>query len=85
MNNQEQMLRMLTQLTWSENEQTACQASKIMNFEISFDDAMKHSGGFMRAVLSGDRELAMKLADSDNKHALIYADAIDTNMEDMSL
>ena len=63
-------IRMLEKLTWSENKQTACQAEKILTFEIYEDDALAFSGGFMKAVLLGDRDKAIKLADRSNFIAL---------------
>ena len=60
---------MLHQLQFSKNYVTAYHAQNILMGRVSETQARAY-GGFMNAVLDGNYELAIKLADSDNLECL---------------
>ena len=60
---------MLKVLVKSENLLTAVHAEQILNGAMSNEQA-RSCGGFMNAVLDGDYERALRLADKDNLNAL---------------
>lgn len=61
---------MLKQLTKSNNHIVRDYSEKILSGELDVEQYKKMAGGFMKAVLSGNREDAFARADSDNKKAL---------------
>ena len=61
--------QMLEVLVNSENLLTAMHSAQILQGEMSYECSLS-LGGFMTAVLNGNYELAIKLADSDNLECL---------------
>lgn len=62
--------QMLSLLMFSKNEIVAGKALKIISGEMSIQEELKYCGSFMKAVLTGDYEQALRRADADNYFAL---------------
>lgn len=61
---------MLFLLTSSKNELIAQKAQKIIFGVTTIEEELKYCGSFLRCVLTGDYETALRRADSDNYFAL---------------
>lgn len=61
---------MLLKLTRSNNELIADKARRIIEGVTTSEEELKYCGSFLRAVLNGDYEEALRRADSCNYQAL---------------
>jgi hypothetical protein len=67
--------QMIEALAKSNNEIVADKCKRILNRELSIEDALDTSGSFMTYVLKGMYKEAIQVADTHNKIALyIYKD-----------
>ena len=67
--------QMIEALAKSNNEIVADKCKRILNGELSIEDALEYSGSFMTYVLKGMYKEAIQVADAENKIALyIYKD-----------
>ena len=71
---------MIEALAKSNNEIVADKCKRILNGELSIEDALEYSGSFMTYVLKGMYKEAIQVADTHNKIALyIYKDENNLN------
>jgi hypothetical protein len=76
--------QMLTALCGSKNQLTKNIANRIINAETTVTDELaRNHGAFLTAVLKGNYETAMRLADSDNKDALTEKRFTETTILDI--
>lgn len=67
--------QMIEALAKSNNEIVANKCKRILNGELSIEEALESSGSFMTYVLKGMYKEAIQVADAENKIALyIYKD-----------
>lgn len=67
--------QMIEALAKSNNEIVADKCKRILNGQLSIEDALDSSGSFMTYVLKGMYKEAIQVADAENKIALyIYKD-----------
>lgn len=72
--------QMIEALAKSNNEIVSHKCKRILNGELSIEDALDTSGSFMTYVLKGMYKEAIQVADSENKIALyIYKDENNLN------
>ena len=72
--------QMIEALAKSNNEIVADKCKRILNGELSIEDALEYSGSFMTYVLKGMYKEAIQVADAENKIALyIYKDENNLN------
>jgi hypothetical protein len=62
--------KMLTALLKSGNKNCAALAKRVLDGKSTVEQELQYAGGFMTAVLKGNREKALVLADGSNKKAL---------------
>lgn len=71
---------MIEALAKSNNEIVANKCKRILNGQLSIEDALESSGSFMTYVLKGMYKEAIQVADAENKIALyIYKDENNLN------
>ena len=71
---------MIEALAKSNNEIVADKCKRILNGQLSIEDALKYSGSFLTYVLKGMYKEAIQVADTHNKLALyIYKDENNLN------
>lgn len=61
---------MLSKLVHSNNELVATKAARILAGITTIEEELKYCGSFLRAVLTGDYDEALRRADSCNYEAL---------------
>jgi hypothetical protein len=72
--------QMIEALAKSNNEIVADKCKRILNGQLSIEDALESSGSFMTYVLKGMYKEAIQVADAENKIALyIYKDENNLN------
>ena len=72
--------QMIEALAKSNNGIVADKCKRILNGELSIEDALEYSGSFMTYVLKGMYKEAIQVADAENKIALyIYKDENNLN------
>ena len=72
--------QMIEALAKSNNEIVADKCKRILNGQLSIEDALKYSGSFLTYVLKGMYKEAIQVADTHNKLALyIYKDENNLN------